>query len=125
MMQQRNQRASHSVGKWAAALATVSLALAVTGCQPAAPGGGGVPAPAPQAEQPDAPKGEAIADPVLREAREQADAILDGLLAGNYEADRSLAVATLGHRRWPIPPARPPCSPSRGRSGGGWPWCRP
>ena len=105
MMQQRNQRASHSVGNWAAALATVSLALAVMGCQPAAPGGGGVPAPAPQAEQPDAPKGEAIADPVLREAREQADAILDGLLAGKFEQDQDLwpvARKLKGYQSWSI-----------------------
>ena len=43
------------------------------------------------AEVPDAPKGEAIADPVLRQAREQADSILDGLLAGKFDQDPDLA----------------------------------
>jgi hypothetical protein len=68
----------------------MSLALTVAGCRPAAPGGGGAPAPAPQAEEPDSPKGEAIADPALREARDQADAVLAGLLAGKFDQDPDL-----------------------------------
>jgi hypothetical protein len=47
----------------------------------------------PAADGPDAPKGEAIADPVLREAREQADHILDGLFAGKFDQDQDL---------WPV-----------------------
>jgi hypothetical protein len=45
------------------------------------------------ADGPDAPAGEAIADPVLRQAREQADSILDGLLAGKFDQDQNL---------WPV-----------------------
>jgi hypothetical protein len=39
----------------------------------------------------EAPKGKAIADPVLRESREQANAILDGLLAGKFDQDPDLS----------------------------------
>jgi hypothetical protein len=67
----------------------VLVALVAAGCRPAAPGGGG-PAPA---EEPDAPAAGAIADPVLRRAREQADATLGGLLAGTLDADPDLAPA--------------------------------
>ena len=64
------------------------LASTLMGCRPE------VPSPAPAApELPDAPKGEAIADPVLRQAREQADAIFDGLLAGKFDGDPDL---------WPV-----------------------
>ncbi len=42
-------------------------------------------------ERAEAPKGEAIADPVLREAREQTDAIFDGLLGGKFDQDPDLA----------------------------------
>jgi hypothetical protein len=80
-----------SLAGWAAGLVTVSLALAVTGCRPAALSGGGAPAPAPQPEERDAPKGEAVADPALREARDQADAILGDLLAGKLDNDSGLS----------------------------------
>jgi hypothetical protein len=66
------------------------VALVLAGCRPAAPGGGGAPAPAPPAEAPDAPRGEAIPDPALREARDRADAILAGLLAGTFDQDPDL-----------------------------------
>jgi hypothetical protein len=39
----------------------------------------------------DAPKGKDIADPVLRESREQADVILDGLLTGKFDEDANLS----------------------------------
>jgi hypothetical protein len=74
-------------------LLAVSLALAVTGCRPATPGGGGALSPAPRPEEPEAPKGEALADPILREARDQADTIVGGLLAGEFDSDRDL---------WPV-----------------------
>jgi hypothetical protein len=38
----------------------------------------------------EAPKGDAIADPDLREARAAADATLDGLLAGKFDDDEAL-----------------------------------
>lgn len=41
--------------------------------------------------EPDAPKGEAVADPELRHARERADATLGGLLAGKLDADPDLS----------------------------------
>jgi hypothetical protein len=43
------------------------------------------------ADEAEAPKGEAIADPVLREARGQADTILRGLLAGKRVDDSMMA----------------------------------
>jgi hypothetical protein len=50
-----------------------------------------VPNPAPAVpEQLDAPKGDAIADPVLRQARQQADATFEGLLAGKFDGDPNL-----------------------------------
>jgi hypothetical protein len=76
---------------WHAALAGLLFTL-VCGCGPAARGPAGA-APAAKPLEPDAPEGEAIADPVLREAREQADAILDGLLAGKFDQDQEL---------WPV-----------------------
>jgi hypothetical protein len=97
-------------GRWLAyyilrhtACAVLLFALACTGCQPAAPKGGG--APAPKAEEPDAPKGEAIADPVLREAREQVEAVLADLLAGKLDQDESLvpvARKLKGYQSWSI-----------------------
>src|SRR5262245_31293680 len=77
--------------------------LACASCQPAAPKGGG--APAPTAEEPDAPKGDAIADPVLREAREQLDALLTDLLAGKLDQDEFLgrvAKKLKGYQSWSI-----------------------
>jgi hypothetical protein len=47
----------------------------------------------PRAEEPDAPRGETVADPILREARERADAILGDLLAGRFDDDPDL---------WPV-----------------------
>jgi len=84
---------------WATLLVTVACA----GCQPAAPKGGG--APAPKAEEPDAPKGEAIADPVLREARDQVDAVLKDLLAGKLDQDENFAPVARklkGYQSWSI-----------------------
>jgi hypothetical protein len=83
--------------------AALLLTLACSGCQPAAPKGGG--APAPKAEEPDAPKGDAIADPVLREAREQVDALLTDLLAGKFDQDEFLgrvAKKLKGYQSWSI-----------------------
>ncbi len=50
---------------WGVTLTALLLTLACPGCRPAAPVG---PGPAPKAQELDTPKGEAIADPVLREA---------------------------------------------------------
>jgi hypothetical protein len=57
------------------------------------------------ADGPDAPRGEAIADPVLRQAREEADSILDGLLAGKFDQDQDLwpvARKVKGFQSWAI-----------------------
>lgn len=84
---------------WSALL----LAVACAGCQPAAPKGGGTPAP--KVAAPDAPKGEAIADPDLREAREQVDAVLADLLAGKLDQDENLAPVARklkGYQSWSI-----------------------
>jgi hypothetical protein len=63
--------------------------IPVAGCGPAAPTG--KPSPPAVAEEPDAPMGAAIADPALREARDQADSTLAGLLTGNFGNDPDLA----------------------------------
>jgi hypothetical protein len=73
-------------------LMAAPIALGCVGCRPAGPGGGGPSAVASPEESPEAPKGEAIADPVLREGREQAEAILEGLLAGKFNQDPYLAL---------------------------------
>jgi hypothetical protein len=90
-MQQRTWRMDRSFASRTTGLVAASLVLAVTGCRPAAPGGGGAPAPAPNAAEPDAPKGAAVIDPILREARAQADAILSGLLSGKFDNDPDLS----------------------------------
>ena len=57
------------------------------------------------ANQTDAPKGAAIADPVLREAREQFDGIMGELLAGKFDADPDLwpvARKLKGFQAWSI-----------------------
>jgi hypothetical protein len=85
------------------AWAMLLLAVVCAGCQPEAPKGGG--APGPKAEEPDVPKGEAIADPVLREAREQLDAVLADLLAGKLDQDEFLgriATKLKGYQSWSI-----------------------
>ena len=70
--------------------------LLITSCaRPVPVGGGGGGAPAPLAPAVDAPKGKDIADPVLRESREQADAILDGLLNGRFDQDSNLSPVAL------------------------------
>ena len=72
---------------------------------PVAGGGGVAPAlPAPAAAV-DAPKGKDIVDPVLRESREKADAILDGLLAGKFDQDADLSPVARkrkGYQSWSI-----------------------
>ena len=72
---------------------------------PVAGGGGAAPAPAAPAVAVDAPKGKDIADPVLRESREQADAILDGLLAGKFDQDSNLSPVARklkGYQSWSV-----------------------
>jgi hypothetical protein len=67
-----------------------SLAMVSSACRPAVPAGG-VPNPAPRVEEADAPRGEAIVDPTLREARDQADALMARLLAGQLDNDPDVA----------------------------------
>jgi hypothetical protein len=59
----------------------------------------------PSADETAAPKGMAIADPVLREAREQADALLQDLLQGNFDQDENLALVAekvKGYTSWSV-----------------------
>ena len=80
---------------WKRKLGVVTLVLmasACFGCQPAQPATSAKRA-ASHPESQDAPKGKAIADLALREGREQADTILDSLLAGKFDADQAL---------WPV-----------------------
>lgn len=82
---------------------TLLASFACLGCQPAAPKAGGVPAQ--QAEEPDAPKGEAIGDPLLREARDQVDAVLTDLLSGKLDQDEQFAPVARklkGYQSWSI-----------------------
>jgi hypothetical protein len=51
------------------------------------------------------PKGKAIADPLLRQARDAADALLLGLLQGQFDQDESLSVVAeklRGYTSWSI-----------------------
>jgi hypothetical protein len=68
------------------------VCLLQTSCRPAVPAGGS-PSAKTQTEEPDAPSGEEINDPVLREARAQVETILSGLLAGQFDKDPDL---------WPV-----------------------
>jgi hypothetical protein len=57
------------------------------------------------ADEAAAPKGNAIADAVLREARDEADEVLHGLLAGMFDQDENLAVVAekvKGYTSWSI-----------------------
>jgi hypothetical protein len=67
-----------------AGLAIATMCLTLMGCGQAGPGDK-VAVPEARAEEPDAPIGWAIADPKLREARWQNDAILTELFAGKAE----------------------------------------
>src|SRR5262249_16826748 len=52
-----------------------------------------------------APKGKAIGDPVLRQARDEADALLLGLLQGRFDQDDDLALVAeklKGYTSWSI-----------------------
>ena len=75
-------------------LAGLAVLLLPSCARPVPVVGGGVVAPVPAGPAAvEAPKGKDIADPVLRESRDQADAILDGLLAGKFDHDSNL---------WPV-----------------------
>src|SRR5216684_5835065 len=83
--------------------AGVMLLAAAIGCGQPAPGGNtSVMAAADEAA---APKGNAIADPLLREARDEADEVLHGLLAGMFDQDENLAVVAekvKGYTSWSV-----------------------
>ncbi|HEV3083648.1 MAG TPA: hypothetical protein VGY66_27955 [Gemmataceae bacterium] len=83
--------------------AGVMLLAAAIGCGQPAPGGNtSIMAAADEAA---APKGNAIADPVLREARDEADEVLHGLLAGKFDQDENLAVVAekvKGYTSWSV-----------------------
>jgi hypothetical protein len=92
---------------WRRAVVGLLGALVLTGCARKTPGvgGGAAPAPAAPAVEVEAPNGKAIADPVLRESREQADAILNSLLAGKFDQDPALlpvARKLKGFQSWTI-----------------------
>jgi hypothetical protein len=78
-----------------------AMCLSLAGCGQAGPGGK---AAVPRAEEPDAPVGEAVADPKLREARKENDAILGDLLAGKAgEADFArLVEKTKGYQTFSV-----------------------
>jgi hypothetical protein len=73
-----------------AAVATIGVGLALTASS-FRRSGPTPPISKPPLEEPDAPKADEIANPHLREARENADAILEGLLAGNFAEHPQLA----------------------------------
>jgi hypothetical protein len=59
----------------------------------------------PADDEPAAPKGDAIPDPVLREARDEADAFLLDLLSGKFDQDENLspvAEKVKGYTSWSI-----------------------
>jgi|SRR5438132_4440494 len=83
--------------------AAASLLAAAIGCGPSATATSDAVVPA--ADETAAPKGNAIADPVLREAREQADAVVLGLLQGQFDQDENLALVAeklKGYTSWSV-----------------------
>lgn len=59
----------------------------------------------PASSESSVPKGNAIADPLLRQARDQADALLLGLLEGKFDEDENLALVAeklKGYTSWSI-----------------------
>src|SRR5262249_14127225 len=59
----------------------------------------------PASEQASLPKGTAIANPVLRQARDEADALLLGLLQGQFDEDENLSLVAeklRGYTSWSI-----------------------
>ena len=84
-------------------LFTFPLLVVAVGCN-----GSGPTAPSPVASESDAtsaPKGNAIPDPVLRQARDEADAVLLGLLSGKFDQDENLALVAekmKGYTSWSV-----------------------
>src|SRR5262245_42404593 len=59
----------------------------------------------PASDESSVPKGKAIADPLLRQARDAADALLLGLLQGQFDQDESLSMVAeklIGYTSWSI-----------------------
>jgi hypothetical protein len=59
----------------------------------------------PSSDEAAAPKGNAIPDPVLREARDQAEIVLLGLLSGEFDEDENLSLVAekvKGYTSWSI-----------------------
>src|SRR5260370_36284374 len=71
--------------------AGVMLLAAAIGCGQSGTAPGGNTSVMAAADEAAVPKGNAIADPVLREARDQADEVLHGLLAGMFDQEENLA----------------------------------
>ena len=79
--------------------------MAVIGCGPATSGSNGTASVIPANDETAAPKGNAIAEPMLREARDEAEALLRGLLAGEFDQDENLALVAeklKGYTSWSI-----------------------
>jgi hypothetical protein len=56
-------------------------------------------------DDPSAPRGNAIADPVLREARDEAEAVLLGLVSGKFDDDENLSLVAekvKGYTSWSV-----------------------
>src|SRR5438309_10270714 len=70
---------------------SVTLLMAAIGCGSATSGSTGNAAITPVSEEGAAPKGNAIADPALREARDEAEALLLGQRSGAFDQDEHLA----------------------------------
>src|SRR5260370_38464844 len=71
--------------------AGVMLLAAAIGCGQSGTAPGGNTSVMAAADEAAVPKGNAIADPVLREARDQADEVLHGLLAGMVGPEENFA----------------------------------
>ncbi|HEV3446487.1 MAG TPA: hypothetical protein VG099_17720 [Gemmataceae bacterium] len=85
--------------------AGVMLLVAAIGCGRSGTAPAGNTSVMAAADEAAAPKGNAIADPVLREARDEADEVLHGLLAGMFDQDENLAVVAekvKGYTSWSV-----------------------
>ena len=83
-------------------LFTVMLLVVAVGCSGSAPTAASV---APASDAASAPKGNAIPDPVLRQARDEAEAILLGLLSEEFDQDENLALVAenmKGYTSWSV-----------------------
>jgi hypothetical protein len=92
---------SHDYHKHILWLSAAPLVIVAVGCGESSPS----PSMTQASSQSSVPKGNAIADRLLRQARDEADALLLGLLQGQFDQDENLALVAeklKGYTSWSI-----------------------